>query len=199
MPNVTVYLDIDGVVNVFDGWRLISDDWMTEKMGKPFYRSEAPEHLTPSFAAGYSLLLNPQHPEWLGEIEAAGAEFCWSTMWQDRAVTEFAPVAGFGSGWEYVDFHAHQKTLDWKRMRGAGVGAYKLPGWIAVNNDTDPIVIIDDDLEHVVYNWAAYRRAEGGPTLLIEPSPREGLTRAHVDTILEFVAEHTPVTTEAVA
>jgi len=161
------------------------------KIGERIYRRVhvAPAHLREAWAAGYDLLLHPSHPAWVAEMEQV-AEVCWSTMWVGSAASRFAPVAGFGHDWEYVDFPAYHRPSDWHARTGMGVGAYKLPGWKAVTTATEPIVIIDDDLEPVVYLWAAEREANGGPTLLIQPDPAVGMTRAHVDQVLDFARAH---------
>ena len=61
-----VLVDIDGVVNIFDGWIVVRDEWMIEKFGKVYTRREAPAHLRADRANGYSLLLNPAPPRVAG-------------------------------------------------------------------------------------------------------------------------------------
>ena len=187
-------LDIDGVTNIFGGWVREVDEFMTRVTGKTQYarRATAPAHLTASHAAGYELLLNPQHPQWIAEVEAAGFDMVWATMWRDRAATDFAPVAGFGHDWDHIDFHAFQPLDAWRSagMTGLGVGGYKAPGIEAVAGDT-PAVWVDDDLQSENYRWAARRNAAGIPTLLVQPDPAVGMTRAHIDAVLEFAADLT--------
>lgn len=185
-------LDIDGVTNVFDGWVHEIDEFMTRVTGKTFYARQrtAPAHLRASWAAGYSLLLNPMHPAWIAEIEAAGFDTCWATMWQGSAATDFGPVAGFGTGWDHIDFHAFHQDDAWRNAgrTGLGVGGYKAPGIEAVAGDT-PTIWVDDDLQPANYAWADRRNAAGIPTLLLQPDPAVGMTRAHIDAALEFAAD----------
>ena len=194
-----VLVDIDGVVNIFDGWIVTRDEWMIEKFGKVYTRREAPAHLRADRANGYSLLLNPAHPEWLAEVEAAGADMMWSTMWQDLARTHFAPVAGFGHDWDHIDFHAHHSAGAWRNAgrTGQGVGGYKHPG-IDETAGTRPVVVIDDDLSDINYRWAERRNGLGWPTLLIQPDPALGITREQIEDILDFVREHNLADAETV-
>jgi hypothetical protein len=187
-------LDIDGVANIFDGW-IPSDETepFISKSGETKYRRRhvAPAHLREAWAAGYSLLLDPRHPEWIAEIEAAGFDSVWATMWQDRAATEFAPVAGFGSSWDHLDFHSFHQVGEWRRT-GAGVGSYKWPGITAVLGDDTPGIWVDDDMEPWQHAWAEARTERGIPTLFIQPETHRGMTRDHVNQVLAFARSLAP-------
>ncbi len=184
-----VMIDIDGVCNVFDGWEVEVDEWMSAHTKKPWIRNrKAPAHLKATRARGYNLLLNPEHPEWMAEIEDTGAEMVWGTMWVHTAATEFAPVAGFGAAWSHIPFNDYHVNTSGRRM-GEGVANYKMPG-IADWAEDRPVVWVDDDLTPAEHAWAARRNARGLPTLFIQPDPAVGMTRAHVEQILDFIAEH---------
>ena len=187
-----VLVDIDGVLNAFAGWVTQRDPDIVRQIGfDPQTRKVAPLGYRADRAAGYSLLLHEEHPTWLAKIEQAGAEMMWSTMWVDAAAKHFAPVAGFGHHWDYIDFHAHHSAGAWRNagMTGHGVGGYKHPGIDEISG-TRPVVVIDDDLSEINYRWAERRNGLGWPTLLIQPDPAVGLTADEAEQILAFVAEY---------
>ena len=173
-------LDVDGVLNAFGAWTLVDDSL---PMRRDNVRAPAGWHSTR--VDGYHLLLNPAHAEW---VEALSERFdmVWATMWQDRAPAALAPEVGFGADWPYIDFQRHQSHRTTRRT-GLGVGSYKFPGVVATVGDR-PMVWIDDDLEPAIYEWAAKRDAEGIPTLLVQPSPAEGWTKAEFDAVIAFAA-----------
>ena len=182
-------LDVDGVSNAFDAWISTRDEWMTEKLGRPYGgKRVAPEGYAEKFAAGYRLLVPVDMHGWIAEIEATGFDMVHATMWQDRAVSDLAPVVGWGADWDYIDFHSFQETGLWNRMTGAGVGSYKWPGITDVAGDT-PFVWVDDDMEPWQHEWAERRTAAGIPTLFIQPDPAVGMTREHTDQVLAFAAQ----------
>ena len=180
-------LDVDGVGNAFDGWLSVEDSWMTAQTGKVWKRTVAPEGYRAEYANGYRLLIPVGMRAWIAEIEAAGFDCVHATMWQENAITHFAPVAGWGADWDWIDFHSYHQDGAWRNagMTGLGVGGYKAPGIEDVAGDT-PAVWVDDDLQPANYAWAERRNAAGIPTLLVQPDPRVGMTREHVDRILEF-------------
>ena len=112
-------LDVDGVANAFDAWINTRDEWMTGKLGRPYGGRVAPEGYSEEYAAGYRLLVPVDMRGWIAEIEATGLDPCWATMWQDRAVSDLAPVVGWGSGWDWIDFHSFQETGLWAERRTA--------------------------------------------------------------------------------
>ena len=183
-------LDVDGVSNAFDAWVYEQDEWLTRVTGKPQYSGQrvAPQHLVADGAAGFGLLLDPRHKDWIAEIEAAGFDMVWGTMWQESAGRHFAPVAGYGHDWEYVPFSQFRQIQDFA-MTGYGVGSFKWPGITAVLGDDLPGIWVDDDMEDWQIEWAEARTAAGVPTLFLRPDPVEGMTREHVDQVLAFAAQ----------
>jgi hypothetical protein len=171
-------LDVDGVLNAFGAWELIDP-------GQPMRRGNvrAPSRWHHARADGYQLLLRPEHRDWVARLEQR-FEMVWATMWQERAVVALAPVVGFGADWAWIDFTAHQDHITGQRT-GVGIGSYKFPGVVATVGDR-PMVWVDDDLEPAIYEWAARRDESGIPTLLVQPSPEEGWTRAELDAVLAF-------------
>lgn len=197
-----ILVDIDGVMNAFNAHTRILDEWMTDKMGTPWYSRDSygiKDGYVEASAAGYRLIFHEDHPDMIAELEATGAEMIWSTMWTSRAPQEFAPVAGFGDNWPYINFHAFQTPGLWRSpaMTGQGVGSFKHPG-IAHTAGSDPVVVIDDDLQDDNYEWAERRNAAGLPTLLIQPDPAEGLTWEQVRTIQGFAASVASMESERV-
>lgn len=173
-----LFLDVDGVLNAFGAWQVVDSRWPLSRRNV-----RAPDGYRPARADGYELLLVPEHADWVASL-AGRFEMVWATMWQDRAPVALAPVVGFGADWPWVDFAAHQGRVSSQRT-GVGVGSYKFPGVVATAGER-PMVWIDDDLEPGIYDWAAERDAGGIPTLLVQPSPAEGWTRAEYDAVLAF-------------
>ena len=105
-------------------------------------------------------------------------------MWQSGAYL-FGQKAGFGVDWDYIDFDSYRPQYGGKRMTGNGVGTYKHPGIVDILGDR-PGVWVDDDMTPYQKEWAQKRTEAGIPTLFIQPDPEFGMTREHVDQILDF-------------
>lgn len=178
-------LDIDGVVNAFGAWVPSGKVWWDTK-GRMRQNTVAPAHLREEFALGYKLLLNPEHPAWIAEIEAR-FDTVWATMWQDRAHV-FGQIAGFGEGWDYIDFDG-MNAGGIKQMTGGGVGNHKDKGIRAVLGDR-PGIWVDDDMTPQQIRWSQQRTRAGIPTLFIQPDPKQGMTRRHFDLIMAFADAH---------
>lgn len=166
MDTPLVLMDIDGVVNAFGA------------------KHPIPAHQRFARAGRYTVVLDERHPEWMLEMEAR-AEMCWATMWQYNAATQFAPVAGFGEDWEYIDFDSFHGTLG--ARTGNGVVNHKWPGILASVGEDQPLVYVDDDMRPDHHRWAALRNEAGIPTLFIQPDPEHGLTRAQYERIIDFL------------
>ncbi len=151
---------------------------------------------------GYQVVLPRWHRQAVLDLEAHGFEIMWSTMWMEDARTHFAPEAGFGASWRHVDFDRHWRDPALARQierltRGAtgsaadhgSVGSYKHPGFMAAVGDR-PAVVVDDDLQPWQHAWALRRSDAGIPTLTVQPDPSVGLTREHVDLIVDFARSH---------
>lgn len=171
-------LDVDGVLNAFGAWTLVD-----EEAGLRRDNVRAPEGWRSARVDGYHLLLNPEHTEWVATLSTR-FDMVWATMWQDRAPAALAHAVGFGADWPFIDFQRHQGYRTTQRT-GLGIGGYKFPGVVATVGDR-PMVWIDDDLEPAIYEWAAERDSGGIPTLLVQPSPAEGWTRAELDAVWAF-------------
>lgn len=159
-------IDIDGVANAF-GARM------------PYAR-----HHHGRVAGKYYVIIDDRHPEWMAEIEER-AEMRWATMWEQFAAIDFAPVAGFGRHWDYVDFTKHHEIRGASRS-GMGVVHYKWAGILEVAGDR-PLVYVDDDMAREHHAWARRRDAAGIPTLFVQPDPRTGYTRGHHDAVTAFL------------
>lgn len=175
MEKPLLLLDIDGVLNAF-----------------------APRSgLRSTDINGYRILLNPDHVEWVREFEKH-FEVVWSTMWRSEARRSFAPEAGFGAKWDYIDFNhywndealsmrimaeSQHLTTGWSRGLGS-VGEYKHPGFVQTIDDR-PAVIVDDDLALWQHDWAV-ERSLSVPTETIQPDPNVGLCATEAELILQF-------------
>ena len=115
----------------------------------------------------------PQHGEWLHEL-AQHYDLAWGTSWTaaDRAllatvldVPEFVAAASLPAG-----------QFD---------PAVKVPAIGLVAGDR-AVAWIDDLLTPAASAWAAERRQ---PTLLVSVDPLHGLTRVHVDRLLDWTRD----------
>ena len=178
-------IDIDGVLNLFDAWVPSGPAyWTTNGVRKQ--PKVAPAHLVETVAQGYSLLLNPDHPEMFEELAEMG-ELVWATMWQSSAYL-FGQKAGFGVDWDYIDFDSYKTEYQYGTQRriGNGVGTYKHPGIVDTLGDR-PGVWVDDDMTPEQHAWAQRRTEAGIPTLFIQPDPQFGMTWEHFIQIVEFI------------
>ena len=175
-------LDIDGVLNLFDAWVPSGPAYWTTK-GIRRQPRVAPDHLRQGRAQGYDLLLHPEHPELVAEIEQR-YDTVWATMWQSGAYI-FGREAGFGVDWDYIDFDSYRPQYGEQRMTGNGVGTYKHPGIVDTLGDR-PGIWVDDDMTPFQHEWAQKRTEAGIPTKFIQPDPEFGMTREHFEQILEF-------------
>lgn len=178
MKKPLLLLDIDGVLNV-----------LSDNVG-----------LRSAIVGGYRLRLNPEHKKHVSLFEEK-FEVTWSTMWQEKACTEFAPEVGYGHEWPYIPFDDYwndpelaRAVMDRTRHLRVdappsryGVGEYKHPGFTVTVGDR-PAVVVDDDLEPWQHTWARERTLSGIPTLTVQPDPLEGLSAEHVDHILAFAS-----------
>lgn len=175
-------VDVDGVTNLFEGWVPVGEAWYDTR-GRRHQRQAAPSHLKAARAAGYDLLLNPEHPEWFAKLEPL-FDTVHATMWQEH-VYEFTAVAGYGHDWSYIPFDDYHVPDATRSRIGNGVTAYKWPGLLDVIGD-DPVAYVDDDLTPAQHQWARQRDAAGFPTLFIQPDPATGLTWEHVNELMAF-------------
>ena len=178
-------LDIDGVLNLMDAWIRTGKPWWDTK-GRMRWSLTAPSHLDEVRVEGYNLLLHPEHPEMIAQIEDR-FECVWATMWQDRA-WKVGEKVGFGVDWDYIDFDSYQPTQTFGRMTGNGVGNHKDAGIKDVLGSR-PGIWVDDDMTPAQRAWAQRRTEAGIPTLFIQPDPKFGMTRAHFEQIMAFADE----------
>jgi hypothetical protein len=167
--STTIYLDVDGVLNAVTkkrsslikatGW----DRWETAPVN------------------GWPILWAPALIEALNDLAARDdVTFKWLTTWTDDAAKILSPAIGIdGQDWEVL--HGDQHA--W----GGRHGWWKLEAIRTDVETTEPerFIWIDDDLstEGNALEWLT-GRIEG---LGISPFMSEGLTRANLDTVHEYV------------
>jgi hypothetical protein len=171
-------LDIDGVLNVFGAWGLVRGP--ADREGRLVPPSSG---YRVARANGWNLLIPADAQRWVARLEAH-LDIVWSTMWAANAVEHFAPIAGFGATWDWIDFTAHADGPLGRRW-GVGVGDHKHAGIVATAADR-PAVVVDDDLAPITRLWASAREDEGIPTMTIKPDPAVGLTASDVDAVVDF-------------
>ena len=164
MTNVSLYLDVDGVICPFGASG--RTDW-----GSAWRCSDA-GLLQISFAAELVTALN----ELAGRPEL---RFVWLTSWEGMAPEFLCPAIGLAG--------QHWPVLESDGLGGGG-SWWKLQ---AIQHDLETIapdraVWIDDqlDFEREAHDWAAYL---GARLLLISPHPRRGLSRADLESVRAFL------------
>lgn len=110
------------------------------------------------------------------EVLSRHFQVVWSTSWCASASRHLAPLLGLPVGLPFIPFDKYPKP-----KRGE---SRKLPALKAWLKDY-PVAIVDDEIGTDLVTWAKSRSAR---TLLIEIDPREGLTSAHVEQLLQFAS-----------
>jgi hypothetical protein len=107
-------------------------------------------------------------------------ELVWATGWEDRANDLLLQILGIEEALPFLTFDGNARfgPAHWKID---AIGRYA---------GERPLAWIDDSLDETCHEWAARRPA---PTLLVETRSDEGLTDAHVETLLEWAREGCPV------
>jgi hypothetical protein len=164
--NVTLYLDVDGVVCPFGptGTTPWGSAWSVANAGM----------LEVAYAGELVAGLN-------GLARLPGLRCVWLTSWEDMAPQYLCPAIGLAGG-----------RWPWLAAEGAGAGE----GWwklAALQEDvaaTTPngIVWIDDQLRYE-QDAQAWARILGARVLVISPDPRRGISPAELNAISAFVAE----------
>jgi hypothetical protein len=108
--------------------------------------------------------------------EVAGAYDCvWASGWEEKANDHLPRALGLGP-WPHLD-------LDRRGRAGTSMRAHWKLGAVERHAEDRPLAWVDDAVDDEVLTWAAQRAA---PTLVIEPHPASGLTRAHAAELAEF-------------
>lgn len=125
-------------------------------------------------AATYPLNLNPEHAQWLLDLQEQGLfRLAWATWWKESANTQIAPLIGMPS--------LPSIPLPTRRP-----GLTKGPGILELVG-TDPFIWIDDDMSDGVRDYLADRHVNH---LIIQPDHQIGLTRKHLNFALDWAARH---------
>jgi HAD domain in Swiss Army Knife RNA repair proteins len=166
VQNVTLYLDVDGVLCPFGatGHTPWGSTWRLANAGmlEVAYAAELVEGLN-------RLARSP------------GLRCVWLTSWEDMAPQYLCPAIGLvGARWPWLSAEGS----------GAGEAWWKLA---ALQEDVaastpERIVWIDDQLQYEpeARAWAAFL---GARILVISPDPRRGITPAELEAITEFAAK----------
>lgn len=167
MRNVTLYLDVDGVVCPFGatGKTPWGSGWILANAGV----------LEVAYAGQLVDGLN-----WLSRLP--GVRCVWLTSWEEMAAEYLCPAIGLAGG------HWPCLTAD---GAGTGEGWWKLAALQEdlVANAPDGIVWIDDQLryEQEALAWAGFL---GRRILTVSPDPRRGISPAELAAVGAFVTEH---------
>ncbi|RCV56659.1 HAD domain-containing protein [Marinitenerispora sediminis] len=165
MEPPALLIDIDGVLNPFPG---------PQGSVPPGYR---PHRVSPEGHRDILVWLNPRHGAWISATAAMGlVRPVWASSWMADADGCVGRRIGL-SPQPYIDLGRpdittpHPHGYLWKRD--------SVSTWAADR----PLAWIDDDFTDADHAWAAQRTRAGTPTLLIQPDPRVGLRRGHIQAV----------------
>ncbi|HEY8753250.1 MAG TPA: HAD domain-containing protein [Arthrobacter sp.] len=166
MRNVTLYLDVDGVVCPFGakGQTPWGSGWKLANAGM----------LEVAYAGQLVDGLNRLSRQ-------SGVRFVWLTSWEEMAAEYLCPAIGLAGG-------------DWACLTGEGGGTgenwWKLAALQAdlLANTPDAVVWVDDQLryEEEALKWAGFL----GPRILtVSPDPRRGISPVELAAVIAFVTK----------
>jgi hypothetical protein len=167
--HVTVFLDVDGVLNSYPVPKLRG---MAE--GRKKLR-----------AWNYELHYRPAVVEFFDRIvETHEVDVVWLSTWSQRCKSELEPKFGFRNSFDVIEMpdqthnrHADDPQLWWK--------ARAMEDWLA-EHDHGRAVWIDDDLAWPATRDYFLRNYSPNRLKLIAPDFAHGLTKAHLKEIREF-------------
>jgi hypothetical protein len=155
-------VDIDGVISLF---RTPLPGGGNTPVEGSFHSIEGIPHFLSSTAAGHLLDL------------AAVYDLVWCSGWEERADEHLPHLLGVPAGLPHLSFDRDV----------GGRSAHGLAHWKLAAIDTyagdRPLAWIDDAHDAACAAWAADRP---GPTLLVATDPAIGITKRHVDELLEW-------------
>ena len=110
----------------------------------------------------------------------------WATTWAQHAPVYISPlIGGIGADWDFIEFP--YLGLDPRVKR-----TWKLEGLLGwaerEENESRPLVWVDDDLDEDAFEWAAARAVAGIPTVLVKTDGLMGLTDTDVARALAFAS-----------
>lgn len=168
--HVTVFLDVDGVLNSYPVPQLRI---MTE--GRRKLR-----------AWDYELHYRPAVIEFFDRlVESYEVDVCWLSTWSQRCKTELEPKFGLRNSFDVIEMpddthnrYANDPRLWWK--------ARAMEDWLAAH-EHGRAIWIDDDLAAPVTREYFTSKYSPARLKLIAPEFARGLTRAHLKEIRDFV------------
>ena len=161
---VTLYLDVDGVVSPFvargrTGW---GSEWAMADAGvlEVAYAREA--------VAGLNAL-----------AKRPGLRFVWLTTWERLAPDFLCPAIDLdGRDWPVLTAAGRELSPDWWKLDAIRRDVARHPA--------DRLVWLDDQLDHEP-GALAWAEAWGGRMLHISPDPRRGLTPGQLEAVAAFL------------
>jgi hypothetical protein len=170
---VSIYLDVDGVINAFQYSSTLADRWPWKK--PPRY-----ERIN-----GFLITWSEELVDRLNALcKRPGVSIHWLTTWQRDAAEVLSPAIGLDGEWWPVP-----TEVDRLRMVDASSAWWKFDYVRTLDPATGPLVWVDDELafDRDSTLWAK-RYPED--VLLIAPVAHKGITPAMMDAIESFIDRH---------
>ncbi|MGX4657848.1 hypothetical protein ACWCHM_29635 [Micromonospora sp. SCSIO 07396] len=164
-----VAIDVDGVLNPDDPARAAALGYQPHR-----YNGPGPD----GRRITGTVWLHPDHGPWLREL-ADHAQPVWCTSWNHLAAEWIAPRLGLPPTWPHVRVRAGGVRFGHQSKLAA------LYAWAARR----PLAVLDDEFGGKDPTVAAWRTADGAPTLHRPVDPRHGLRRTDIDTVLTWLGQ----------
>lgn len=157
-------IDVDGVLNAING-----------NQGSRTYAIHD--------VLGYPIRFRHELADWLSRLTDHFVPV-WTTMWDEDANTELAPLLGLPS---LPCIPCHQDRFRVAMWQDAPLHC-KVP-CIVEHVDDRPFAWIDDEIGRHDLLWAARRDDEIAPTMLLKIDPRMGLLEHHVNKLIGWATK----------
>lgn len=172
MHGAVVAVDVDGVLAADP--RLAGGEQVLSALGYQSFRFDG---LGPDgHPAAGAVWLNPEHGGWLRELLNRSAELAWATSWGVRAAEWIAPRLGLPE-MPVIEVAHHGPAFGWSPKGGP------IRRWASGR----PLAWLDDQFGGKECGWAADRRADGIPTLIVPVGAGSGLRRQHIDAVIAWL------------
>lgn len=174
-PRAVLILDIDGTINPFYAR-------IAKEQGQPAFKDFSEYAIEDSvFGKASAFLEGELLKRIFGELKEAGVELVWGSAWNEGSNLVLS-MLGIEDRWPTIDFSEgidfSPSIMSWKlsTVRSYVENRY---------GDQMPLIWLEDELYEDAEAWLASR---GSEQLSISPDRNRGLTRAHWQQVLDFVA-----------
>ncbi len=169
VPVLPWFLDVDGVLNVIGPRPAGPEDWPHYERGP----------VSSGDGLAFPFVWAPDLIDCMNLLAAGGhVSVRWLTTWEYDAPTCVAPVLGLRVGHWIAETDDMPYILTWWKLRAIRNHMFDDPG---------PFIWTEDEIKH---HHEARQHVDMMPrdqALVIQPSPKKGLTPEHISLIVDFI------------